>query len=157
MGSAESVGWQAARISALLRDHALEPMDNSVNRLTELMEESELTWARLSVRPTDVPRVLSGISERILENGGEIRAQVSAGIIDILISDDRAVDKAVSILERASRPAGHLIWPRLTESFRFAVSDVWGPTRADYPLMRAMKSALDPQNLFSPGRFVGGL
>jgi glycolate oxidase FAD binding subunit len=35
--------------------------------------------------------------------------------------------------------------------------NVWGSKRADYPMMRRVKRAFDPKNIFSPGRFVGGL
>ena len=34
---------------------------------------------------------------------------------------------------------------------------VWGTTRADFTLMQRVKHAFDPQNIFAPGRFVGGL
>jgi glycolate oxidase FAD binding subunit len=33
----------------------------------------------------------------------------------------------------------------------------WGLTRSDFPLMQRVKQAFDPQSLFAPGRFVGGL
>ena len=35
--------------------------------------------------------------------------------------------------------------------------DVWGPTRTDFQLMRAIKSQFDPAGILSPGRFVGGI
>lgn len=35
--------------------------------------------------------------------------------------------------------------------------DVWGPTRTDFQLMRAIKSQFDPRGILTPGRFVGGL
>ncbi len=35
--------------------------------------------------------------------------------------------------------------------------EVWGPTRSDFALMRGLKQAFDPDAVFSPGRFVGGL
>jgi glycolate oxidase FAD binding subunit len=34
---------------------------------------------------------------------------------------------------------------------------VWGPSRPDLALMRRLKTAFDPQNIFAPGRFVGGI
>jgi glycolate oxidase FAD binding subunit len=34
---------------------------------------------------------------------------------------------------------------------------IWGPPREDFPLMQRVKQAFDPQNIFAPGRFVGGL
>jgi len=35
--------------------------------------------------------------------------------------------------------------------------NVWGPKRADFPLMQRVKQAFDPHNIFAPGRFGGGL
>jgi glycolate oxidase FAD binding subunit len=35
--------------------------------------------------------------------------------------------------------------------------NVWGAKRADFPLMQRVKQAFDPQNIFAPGRFVGGI
>lgn len=32
--------------------------------------------------------------------------------------------------------------------------NVWGPSRPDFALMRRLKSAFDPQNIFAPGRFL---
>lgn len=34
---------------------------------------------------------------------------------------------------------------------------VWGPPSPDFPLMRRLKTAFDPQNIFAPGRFAGGI
>jgi glycolate oxidase FAD binding subunit len=34
---------------------------------------------------------------------------------------------------------------------------VWGPPRPDLALMRRLKTAFDPQNIFAPGRFAGGI
>jgi glycolate oxidase FAD binding subunit len=35
--------------------------------------------------------------------------------------------------------------------------NVWGAERSDQVMMRRVKFAFDPQNVFSPGRFVGGI
>lgn len=35
--------------------------------------------------------------------------------------------------------------------------NIWGPKRADFALMEQIKRAFDPNNIFSPGRFVGSL
>ena len=34
---------------------------------------------------------------------------------------------------------------------------VWGSKRPDFPLMQRVKQAFDPHNIFTPGRFVGGI
>ncbi len=35
--------------------------------------------------------------------------------------------------------------------------NVWGPERADLAMMQRVKRSFDPQNIFAPGRFVGGI
>jgi glycolate oxidase FAD binding subunit len=35
--------------------------------------------------------------------------------------------------------------------------DVWGNVGNSLPLMKTLKQQFDPQNLLSPGRFVGGI
>lgn len=37
------------------------------------------------------------------------------------------------------------------------VVNVWGPATKDTELMRRVKNAFDPQNIFAPGRFVAGI
>jgi glycolate oxidase FAD binding subunit len=36
-------------------------------------------------------------------------------------------------------------------------TNLWGAKRADFSLMRRVKQAFDPQNIFAPGRFLGGI
>ena len=35
--------------------------------------------------------------------------------------------------------------------------DVWGPTGPDFEIMRRIKDLFDPNEVMSPGRFLGGL
>jgi glycolate oxidase FAD binding subunit len=35
--------------------------------------------------------------------------------------------------------------------------DAWGTTTDTLPLMRAIKSQLDPRGILNPGRFLGGI
>jgi glycolate oxidase FAD binding subunit len=37
------------------------------------------------------------------------------------------------------------------------VVNIWGPARNDSALMRRVKNAFDPENVFAPGRFVAGI
>lgn len=55
-----------------------------------------------------------------------------------------------------SQMSGTLIVERCPPGVKELV-DVWGPTRTDFQLMRAMKSQFDPRGTLSPGRFVGGI
>jgi len=57
---------------------------------------------------------------------------------------------------RVSARSGHSTLLHAPEGLKSRVN-VWGPERADLGLMRRVKLAFDPQNIFAPGRFVGGL
>jgi glycolate oxidase FAD binding subunit len=56
----------------------------------------------------------------------------------------------------AAERRGHLVVLRAPRAWKEGW-DVWGPTRPDFPLMKAVKQAFDPRRMMAPGRFVGGL
>jgi hypothetical protein len=37
------------------------------------------------------------------------------------------------------------------------VVNIWGPAKSDAELMRRVKNAFDPEDIFAPGRFVAGI
>ncbi|MCS6776877.1 MAG: FAD-binding oxidoreductase [Chloroherpetonaceae bacterium] len=52
----------------------------------------------------------------------------------------------------------NVLWTRLPSSVLSAGDvAVWGTPRGDFHLHRALKKALDPEGVFSPGRFLGRL
>jgi glycolate oxidase FAD binding subunit len=55
-----------------------------------------------------------------------------------------------------ARLGGHSTIPWCPSEWKTALN-VWGPERADLPLMRKIKSVFDPRGIFAPGRFVGGI
>jgi glycolate oxidase FAD binding subunit len=63
---------------------------------------------------------------------------------------------AASVFEYAASHDGQasgLFFPPQLKRF----VNVWGPARKDAELMRRVKTAFDPQNIFAPGRFVSGI
>lgn len=61
-----------------------------------------------------------------------------------------------SLRTMAAERRGYLVVLRAPRAWKEGW-DVWGPTRPDFPLMKAVKRAFDPLNTLAPGRFVGGL
>jgi FAD/FMN-containing dehydrogenase len=68
----------------------------------------------------------------------------------------RVEDAANKIVAAAQRLDGHATIPWCPSEWKESLP-VWGPVRADFPQMKKLKSLFDPQGIFAPGRFVGGL
>lgn len=69
----------------------------------------------------------------------------------------RAFQKAADeVFALAAAKHGHatLLHAPLTLKGRL---NVWGPVRRDFAVMKKVKQAFDPGNIFAPGRYVGGL
>lgn len=77
-------------------------------------------------------------------------AEEQEGVSENLL---RTVSEMIAIVERKGGSATLLQTPPWLKE---RVS-VWGTTRPDFALMQRVKRAFDPQNIFAPGRFVGGL
>jgi len=92
-------------------------------------------------------------------------SHVGNGIVHSYLSAER-VTQVVGIEDLAgaitqardltSQMGGTLVVERCPPEVKEVV-DIWGPTRTDFQLMRAIKSQFDPSETLSPGRFVGGI
>ena len=157
MGSSETTAWQADQISAILGQQGMQlsASEPTADTLRIQMEESNRLRVRYSIRPTDLPDLLS----RLVSYEGRllIRAQLSVGVIDVLLPESNPNAAIVGPLQQICPAGGHLVWTNVPDVWRPYVSDVWGPTRGDFHLMRDMKNTLDPKAIFSPGRFIGGI
>lgn len=59
------------------------------------------------------------------------------------------------VLDKAERVGGSFVVERMPDAWRELDVPVWWPVTADVELMRGIKKAFDPGNVFNPGRFVG--
>ena len=74
--------------------------------------------------------------------------RVTAGIAEL-------TDEAwASLCAIAAKLDGHVLLEKAPVEFKKR-NDVFGPPRPEWKLMHRLKSALDPRNLFSPGRLPG--
>lgn len=157
MGSAEAVNWQETEITRLLEQKGL------IREETAWTEETTRHWvvdsgrsyqARIAVRPSDLPQVV----QIPLLRDAALSVQIPTGIIEAGLPDtSRQADYALLRKQVQEKAAGsHLIWTRLASEMKAEI-EVWGPTHGDFALMQGLKKQLDPNGLFSPGRFVGRL
>lgn len=59
--------------------------------------------------------------------------------------------------DKADRCGGSFILERMPDALRECDTPVWSPLLPDFGLMARLKDALDPERMWSPGRFVGRL
>ncbi|HZP84216.1 MAG TPA: FAD-binding oxidoreductase [Chthonomonadaceae bacterium] len=158
-GTAARVAWQAEEFARRAADAglntppiALTPAEVAALRDRQArLDPGTPLAARIACLPNEVAelvRALEALPALFLT------AHVATGLVFLAAtaSDASLLPKVKTLLP----PNAHLVWQRLEGVDREAV-EVWGATREDFALQRALKQTLDPKDTFSPGRFVGRL
>lgn len=155
--------------SILLEETRQESVWNAIRNLPRLMDRRErcqVAW-KASVPITRALEACDALQSLAAGRGFACAASshVGNGIAHFHLSAERARQEAgvqdlAGVISEArdltSQMNGTLIVERCPPGVKELV-DVWGPTRTDFHLMRAMKSQFDPRGTLSPGRFVGGI
>jgi hypothetical protein len=68
----------------------------------------------------------------------------------------RLIEAASAIFHLCAREGASSTIPWCPVELKRAIN-VWGPVLPGGNLMRGLKSAFDPQNIFAPGRMLGGI
>lgn len=161
IGSREATEWQEKAITDLLMEHELRRSeerwtDSDIRHL--IVNHPSPVKVRLTVRPSETPEAL----KNLLSLGASVLCHVPTGILEAALPPETAmvhprdINGTIWRLQRSIPQGGHLVWTRLPPVLKTEV-DVWGAPRADFAIMRGIKRTLDPNRLFSPGRFIGRL
>ncbi|MBI3893917.1 MAG: FAD-binding oxidoreductase [Candidatus Wallbacteria bacterium] len=155
----------AAGCARAVRDLRAIAQTTGSRRWAELeAAECDAAWAALDDAPVAAASVCrvtappATVGEMVSEGaslaGARFAADLAAGVLWLLWDEDALVAPAVERLRAKLGPSGATVLMKAPEAVRAQV-DVWGPPPPAYRLMLAVKRALDPANVWNPGRYVG--
>jgi glycolate oxidase FAD binding subunit len=166
-GTEEEVGWQGDAVCALV---GRQPADAAEEWESPAhVDDGHGTSVRVAAAPQDIVGVVRDVcakwKQSAASQGGQaairIAGHLGAGIARFHLAGAEAgeADTASAALITATAVGG-LVRGRVIERAPAqlkALYDVWGPPPASIGLMRAIKRRFDPDDVLSPGRYVGGL
>ncbi|PSL02761.1 glycolate oxidase FAD binding subunit [Haloactinopolyspora alba] len=168
-GRAAAVDAQVASVAAVARRHAatVEPVDGEPDVWDAWREahagEPGATVARAATRPGDLAAAADALDVAAdgTSVGTTLHSHAGLGLHDaVLRGGDAAEHAAVAAAWRERiRAIGGSVVLRDRPAGVDEHVDPWGDPGSGrlLELMRSVKSALDPERRFAPGRFVGGI
>jgi len=160
-GAAESVAWQvktlgagelerqsAAAVRAKLRDFALN--DAPMTAAFHILSSQVGAFSRM----LEWTARRAGFTAQVI-------ADAALGIMTAHFSPEREDCRwtafYIDLKDKADRCGGSFIIQRMPQELRALNTPVWSPLLPDFRMMTRLKEALDPKQMWNPGRFVGQL
>jgi glycolate oxidase FAD binding subunit len=163
----EAVNWQVRRLLHEVLPIAARGLEAraggaSVSLWNALVEAGDHAEVCLSFKANLLPGSVASFCIRAAEASDEVRlyAHAGSGIVRGSLGGDLTLahiqEMLTGLQDAASAAQGNLILPRCPTEWKRSLP-VWGRPRGDAALMREVKSKLDPNGLFNPGRFIDGM
>ncbi len=132
--------------------------DEAFWRRSAQMIRPDTVLCKVGLRPSGIPWLIE-LADKVVP-GAQVRLYGSSGLGWIQFDDDKSADSIVRGLEElrshCQKNAGFLTLLQAPKAVKQRI-DVWGYSGNALGMMSDIKQKFDPQNILSPGRFVGGL
>jgi glycolate dehydrogenase FAD-binding subunit len=152
----------SAHVAAPAGSPSAQPTSGAAQRL-----DGTVLRVRLGIPPSQVHRMMEATAQtlRRIAPGVSIIGDCGVGLVTLGLDSD-GLD--VGAIEGELLPALRHVRSLVTELGGYAVIEsapptvkslleVWGPTPSSFALLKALKQRFDPNDILSPGRFIGGL
>ena len=121
------------------------------------MQETPCVLAKIAVLPASIESAIGTLCSMAVTRVQSSVIVQATGIGHILLHGEPEVIASIlnnfrSLIEKIG---GSLVL--LHRPAAFSTFDAWGTPGDSLPLMKAVKSRLDPSNTLNPGRFLGGI
>ena len=159
-GSATETQWQTQKLKEELARHQPTSIDVAAGSDSEELLNSLTNFAvadnPFSFRAHLLPSRTMEFMDRASQAGFLVQSHAGNGIIiaqapEDMTSVEEASRQIAPLRELAESQKGSLILTRCPAEWKTAI-DVFGSGHSAWPLMKKLKTSLDPQNLLSPHR-----
>jgi glycolate oxidase FAD binding subunit len=157
-GNKEAVTWQVQQVIRELRGLEIDADTGAsgTGASPHIRVERTDAFVFRTIASADHTPAICEVAIRT--EGVRIWGQAAGEILEISHGDDEWGDPGAprffdKLVEMSFRSMGNVVLLRCPIEFK-RVRCIWGRPPPDLSLQKAVKRALDPQNLFNPGRFV---
>ncbi len=157
-GNREEIEHQRSVLESILESRVNMVEGEAANRLYEQLRDADLPRATLSARfavlPAQLPAALAACDAEFVAHAG-------SGVADLYTArelDQGTASQTVAAWRDAARRArGNLRVLAAAPQIRAALDFFDRPSDGAASLMRRLKLAFDPESIFNPNSFVGGI
>ena len=151
----ESIAGQLSLQTSLYRDADEQQLWQRLAQKIRVPASPEAITCKIGVLPTTAPEILTKL-EVVTSQQGLGSIHVSSGLGRLQLDGQQGVNQIQEMRSHLEKHRGFLTILEAPVALKQQI-EPWGYTGNALELMRKIKKQFDPENIFSPDRFVGGI